>query len=154
MKRTSVETEIDSFLAKYSPAVAAELRSVREKLRALFPQGYELVYDNYNALVFGFSPSERPSDAVVSIAGYPKWVNLFFLKGADLKDPKHLLQGTGTTVRSIRFVSTSFEQPEVLALIERAAKPFRSAFKAAPPLCTIIKSVSKKQRPRRPVIKT
>jgi len=38
-----------------------------------------MVYDNYNALVIAFSPNERPSDAIFSIALYPHWVNLFFL---------------------------------------------------------------------------
>ncbi len=79
MKQATVKAELDSFVSKYTPEIAAQLRRVRAKLRALFPRGYELVYDNYNALVFGFSPTERASDALVSVAGYPKWVTLFFL---------------------------------------------------------------------------
>src|SRR5215471_9200210 len=102
MTRPSIEAQISAFLAKYSPEVGAELRAARTHLRALFPRGHELVYDNYNALVFAFSPTERTSQAFLSVAGYPRWVNLFFLRGVDLKDPKRLLQGSGSQVRSIR----------------------------------------------------
>ena len=147
----SPEADIASFLAKYTPEIAEQLRATRAKLRAMFPRGYELVYDNYNALVFGISPSEQTSDAVMSIAGYPKWVSLFFLDGAGLSDPKGLLQGSGSHVRSIRLASADdLESPDVQALIAEAVRPHAAAFEAAPPLTTIVKSVSKKQRPRRP----
>ena len=57
------------------------------------PGAIELVGDRYTGLVIGFSPTERPADATLSIVLYPRWVNLFFLKGASLSDPKHLLEG-------------------------------------------------------------
>ncbi len=37
-------------------------------LRRRFPTAHELVYDNYNFFVIGYSPTERPSDSIVSIA--------------------------------------------------------------------------------------
>ncbi len=49
---------IDGFLHRFSPEVEASLRDSREQLRARFLRGYELVFDNDNALVFGFSPTE------------------------------------------------------------------------------------------------
>src|SRR5262245_60176359 len=149
--RRSTETQIKSFLAKYSPEVRAQLQRARAHLRKMFPKGHELVYDNYNALVFGFSSTERTSDAFLSVAGYPRWVNLFFLRGVDLKDPKRLLQGAGTQVRSIRLQSTEqLLEPAVQALIAQAIKPHRKALEGAAPLQTVIKSVSVKQRTRRP----
>jgi len=119
-------------------------------MHALFPRGHELVYDNYNALVFGFSPTERTSDALLSVAGYPRWVTLFFLRGAALDDPHKLLQGAGSQVRSIRLAAVEcLDRPEVLSLIEQAVQPHAAAFGAAPALSTVVKSVSLKQRPRR-----
>jgi hypothetical protein len=84
MDAASIESRIDSFLGKYTPEIEAQLRDARTRLRALFPRGFELVFDNYNALVFGFSPSERSREAFLSIAGYPKWTTLVFLHGVDL----------------------------------------------------------------------
>lgn len=151
MKPRSAESQIKTFLAKYSPDVRKQLQSGRAHIRALFPRGYELVYDNYNALVFGFSSTERSSEAFLSIAGYPRWVNLFFLNGVDLKDPKRLLQGAGVQVRSIRLESAEqLRQPDVQALIAQAIKPHRKALAAASSLQTLVKSVSAKQRSRRP----
>jgi len=151
MKPAAAASEIESFLTKYSTQVAQQLRFARAKLRALLPNGYELVYDNYNALVFGYAPTERASEAVISIAGYPRWVTLFFLNGASLRDPHGLLQGSGTRVRSIRLAAPEdLDRVEVRQLIERALAPCQSKLAAAPPLRTILKSVSRKQRARQP----
>ena len=148
MSVIAVESQISTFLRKYTPAVEAQLREARTRLRAMFPRGFELVYDNYNALVFGISPTERTSDAFISVAGYPRWVTLFFLHGADLRDTHGLLEGQGKQVRSVRLTEPKdINTPEIEALIAQAVLP---AFLAAPSLSTIVKSVSAKQRPRRP----
>ena len=46
-----------------------------------------------NALAIGFGPTERASEAIFSIAVFPRWVSLFFLQGAGLPDPDGILQG-------------------------------------------------------------
>ena len=151
MKAKSAEAQIKTFLAKYSPGIAAELRAARKHLQALFPRGYELVYDNYNALVFGFSASDRSTDAFLSIAGYPRWITLFFLPGVGLEDPQRLLEGSGSKVRSIRLESArQLREPAVKRLIAQAISPHRHALKQAGALTTTVKSISAKQRPRRP----
>src|ERR1043165_1626171 len=137
MSIIAVESQISVFLRKYTPAVEAQLREARTRLRAMFPRGFELVYDNYNALVFGISPTERTSDAFISVAGYPKWVTLFFLHGADLRDTHGLLVGEGKQVRGIRLKNpSSINTPEVEALIAQAVLRYEAALRAAPPLTT------------------
>ena len=84
------------------PAVARVAQEARAILRRQLPAAFELVYDNYNALAIGFSPTEKTPDAIVSVTLYPRWVSLFFLYGATLPDPLRLLQGSGKQVRSIR----------------------------------------------------
>ena len=73
------EIQLDAFLDKYTPAVATLARACLAKMRARLPGAVQLVYDNYNALAIGFGPSERASEAIFSIALYPRWVTLFFL---------------------------------------------------------------------------
>jgi hypothetical protein len=120
-------------------------------MRALVPRGYELVYDNYNGLVIGYSPSERASDAIVSIAAYPRWVTLFFLNGVSLRDSLSLLEGKGSRVRSVRLQSPSdLDRPEIKQLIEQALGPCRADLAECPRIKTIVKSISTKQCPRRP----
>src|ERR1700675_5002328 len=91
--------QLCSFLAKFEPRVAASARAALSRLRKRLPGAIEIVYDNYNALAIGFGPSDRASEAIFSIAVFPRWVSLFFLQGAKLPDPDGLLQGTGTKVR-------------------------------------------------------
>jgi hypothetical protein len=144
--------QIAGFLAKYTPATAAAARKARAAMRKRIPGGIEFVYDNYNALVFGYGPTERPSDAVLSLAIMPSWVTLCFLKGAKMADPNKVLKGTGSTVRNVRLVPpTLLANPEIqrfIATAIAAASPGFSEGRAAPR--TVIKSVSSKQRPRRP----
>jgi hypothetical protein len=142
---------LDKFLAKYEPAIATLGRQALAAMRKLLPGATELVYDNYNALAIGFAPTERASDAVMSIALYPRWVTLFFLRGRLLTDPAQRLKGSGSRVRHIvleKGVATLAE-PAVVDLIREAVA------QADPPLPqagrgkVIIKSISAKQRPRR-----
>jgi len=148
----SARTQLDGFIAKYSPDVAAVARAALVRMRRLLPGAVEVVYDNYNALAVGFGPSERASEAVVSIAVYPRWVSLFFLQnGPQLPDPDGLLKGAGTKVRHIVLESAKdLDKPAVRALIRealsRALKPIDSARRGR----VVVRSVSAKQRARRP----
>jgi hypothetical protein len=153
MSESPLEVRIATFIGKYTPEVATQVRAARARLHALFPRGYEMVYDNYNGLVFGFGPTERASDAVLSIAAYPRWVTLFFLDGVRLYDPRQRLKGSGNRVRSIVLASPDdLDSPSTRELIDQAVRPVATAFENAPPLSTVIKSVSAKQRPRKPGI--
>lgn len=145
------ESRLATFFDRYDPAMAAAGRACRQRLHARFPRSHELVYDNYNALAIGYAPTERASDVVVSFALYPRWVTLFFMKGAALPDPERLLGGSGRTVRSIRLRGAEdLDRPAILALIAAAREAARLPFDAAPPVAPVIKSVSAVQRPRRP----
>jgi hypothetical protein len=143
---------IASFLDKYTPEVASAAKKSRTKMQKWVPGGFEFVYDNYNALVFGYGPTERPSEAVLSLAVMPQWVTLCFLKGAKFPDPKKLLRGAGNIVRNIRLQSPEhLDEPAVKDFITLAIAAATPPF---PPgggkQQTVIRSISAKQRPRRP----
>jgi hypothetical protein len=115
------------------------------------PTAIELVYDNYNALAIGFGPSERTSEAIVSIAVYARGVNLYFLYGAHLSDPDRLLEGNGNRGRFIRLPTAArLQDPGVKALLNRAIADSDPPLPRTGRTRTIVKSVSAKQRPRRP----
>ncbi|HEY1423252.1 MAG TPA: hypothetical protein VGF20_07360 [Candidatus Acidoferrum sp.] len=61
----TAQQQFEKFLGKYDPAIAAETKKTLAKLRELVPNAIEMVYDNYNALVVGFCPGMRPSEAIV-----------------------------------------------------------------------------------------
>src|SRR6185295_18604762 len=125
----SPASQLREFISRFSPPIAKLTRVILRKMRERYPGATELVYDNYNALVVGFGPSERASEAIFSIAVYPRWINLFFLEGVGLPDPEGLLRGSGTIVRHITLEDeTVLDQPAVKALmaqaVKRADKPF------------------------------
>src|SRR5215831_12429855 len=106
--------QLTACLSKYTPEVRRVARSALAKMRKRVPGGVEFVYDNYNALVIGFGPTEQPSDAILSLALYPRYVTLFFLFGAELIDRDNLLRGSGARVRSIRLErAATLDEPAV-----------------------------------------
>jgi hypothetical protein len=152
MPKKTPTRELAGFLAKYDPAVASIARAALARLRKRLPGATEIVYDNYNALAVGFGPGERTSEAIFSIAVYPRWVSLFFLQGSRLKDPAKLLKGSGVRVRHIVLgeasdIGSAKIDALIAAALAVAVKPIDPNAKRQ----LIIKSVSAKQRPRRPV---
>lgn len=144
------ETQLRAFIAKFDPKDRRLIREVRSAVRKRFAGAHELVYDNYNFLVIGYSPTERPSDAIVSIAARANGVGLCFLHGAGLPDPDGLLLGSGSQTRFIRLESgRDLSNPAVerliRAAIERSPEPLRRTGHRK----LIIRSISKKQLPRR-----
>ena len=151
MKPASSEAQLARFLARYEPAVARVALAARRKLQGRLPGALELVYDNYNALVIGFGPSERASEAIVSLALYPRYVTLFFLQGAKLPDPEKRLAGRGTTVRQVRLASArTLDEPAVQRLLDEARERAKVPLDPEQTRRVVIRSISAKQRPRRP----
>src|SRR5215469_740248 len=113
--------QLDAFLDRFTPGMAAEARAALKKLRARLPGAVEMVYDNYYALVIGFCPVEKASEAILSIAVYPRWMNLNFFPGDRLSDPQKLLRGSGKLNRYLRLDGAeTLDRPEVKALIKAA----------------------------------
>lgn len=147
----TVEKQLDEFLAKYLPDIEEFAREARANMQKRLPGALELVYDNYNALVIGYGPTEKASDAILSIALYPKWVSLFFLQGAGLPDPMNLLKGSGSVAKHIVLASPGdLNKPAIKDLISNALESARIPLDNANQSRLIIKSISAKQRPRRP----
>jgi len=151
MNNITPEEQLAGFIAKYAPEIGVLAQAALAKMRARLPGAIELVYDNYNALAIGFSQTERTSDVIFSIALFPRWVSLFFFRGADLPDPQKLLKGSGKVARHIVLESAEdLDRPAIRALMKRALERAVKPIDGAAPGRIVIKSISAKQRPRRP----
>lgn len=149
-KSVDPEKQLESFIDKFDPAHQKLIRAVRRALRKRFPTAYELVYDNYNFFVIGYGPTERPSEAILSVAAGANGVGLCFLHGAKLPDPKKILIGSGNQTRFIRLPTADvLARPEIEALIAAAVARSKAPFRSSGRRELIIRSISKKQRPRR-----
>lgn len=147
----SSRQQLDSFLAKFTPEMAKLARRALVKMRKRLPNAIEMVYDNYNALVIGFAPNERPSDAIFSIVVFPRKIALCFLQGAKLPDPHERLRGSGNVVRNVTLVDLSvFEDPQIGALMDEALRRAKVRMDPKQKRKLIVRSISAKQRPRRP----
>jgi hypothetical protein len=144
------EKQLGEFIGKFEPTQQRLINAVRKELRRRFPSAHELVYDNYNFFVIGYSPTERPSDSIVSMAAAANGIGLCFIRGASLPDPKKVLLGSGKQTRFIRLESAGvLKRPEVEVLLASAASKAEVPLEAKGRGKLIIKSVSAKQRPRR-----
>ena len=146
----AVAQQVDGFIEKFEPAMTQRIRAVRATLRKRFPTGIELVYDNYNFFVIGYSTTERPSDCIVSLAANSKGVGLSFYYGADLPDPHGILEGSGSQNRFVRLVegAATLKDPRVEELIRAAVDNAETPLPKAKGY-TVVRSISAKQRPRR-----
>jgi len=146
----NAEEQLRAFIGKFAQNDQQLIRAVRRAVRRWFPTANELVWDNYNFFVIGYSPTERPSDSIVSIAARANGVGLCFIHGAGLPDPKKLLLGSGNQTRFIRLESAAvLARPEVHALVAAAIARAKPPLRATGRGNVVIRSVSAKQRPRR-----
>lgn len=90
----------------------------------------------------------------MSLAVSPKGVALSFYYGASLPDPQGILLGAGNQNRYVRLASAAtLATPAVEALLRAAIAQFKTPWPATRPGYMFIKSVSARQRPRRPTQK-
>jgi hypothetical protein len=153
--QANAKAQLDAFIAKYDPDVAAFARRALAKMRKLVPGAIEMIYDNYNWLVIGFSPTERPSEAIFSLVLPPGRVTLCFLQGAGLPDPAKRLKGSGNVVRNVRLYNAGepdahvLDDHEVLALINVALNRAKVPMPAGARRKLVIRAVAERQKPRR-----
>ena len=144
------EAQLAGFIAKFDPKDQALIRAVRKTMRKRLPTANELIWDNYNFFVIGYSPTERPSDAPLSIAARAGGLGLCFIHGAKLSDPDKILQGSGKQTRFVRLESArTLARPEIEALIAAALANAKAPMPTTGRGRLIIRSIAAKQRPRR-----
>lgn len=121
---TAAEAQLESYFARYEPAKAKLGKALRAKMRARLPGLHEIVYvyENQNALVISYSPTENGYEGVSSIALYPSEAKLFFSQGAKLSaaDPKKLLKGSSGVRHIVMHAVADFDRPEIEALFVAA----------------------------------
>jgi hypothetical protein len=147
-RQPSPNARFSALLTRFPPEIVALVKRCLPKLRRAFPGSYQLVYNYSNSLVVAFGMSDRGYEAIVAIAIFPRWVRLYFDKS--LPDPKGLLEGSGGKVRSVTLKAVSdLDHGDIQALIKAAIKHSGVTFPRTRSTRMVIKSASKKRRPRR-----
>ena len=146
----NAEDQLAGCIDKFTPEMSKAIRAVRADLRKRLPTANELVYDNYNFFVIGYSSTLRPSDCFTQLVADAHGVRLAFYYGSTLPDPAGILLGSGSQNRFIRLASArDLDKPEVEALIRAAVAQGKAPLPTTGRGTLVIRSVSAKQRPRR-----
>jgi hypothetical protein len=143
------------FLYEFSPEVREKVLWLRELVWDLYPQANELIYDNYNALAFGWSPTEKLGQTFCSIAVYRinEGIHFGFYWGADIADPQKLLLGNGNQYRYVPVNNLDdFPWDYISGLVEQAWENSLAKVKSPKDIVkgkTIIKMTSPKKREKK-----
>ena len=147
-RQPTPSAQFAALLSRFPPEIVALVKRCLPKLRRAIPCSHELVYDYSNSLVVGFGMSEHGYEAIVAIAIFPRWVRLYLDKS--LPDPKGLLEGSGAKVRSVTLKTASdLDHGDIQALLKAAVKHSGVTFPRTRSTRMIIKSESKKRKPRK-----
>lgn len=140
------------FLKPFPSDVQERALWLREFVWDLYPNCNELIYDNYNALAFGWSPTNRLGHTFCSIAAGRSSNNVHFgfYWGSQIADPKNLLLGEGNQYRYILVKSRAdFPKAYIKKLLKDAYANSLAKVKDKKQLmqgATITKSISATKR--------
>ena len=143
---------LKKFLKPFSPEAVERALWLRELIWKTFPDANELIYDNYNAVAFGWSPTEKVGQTFVSIAVGRSTNNVHcgFYWGSKISDPKKILIGEGNQYRYLILEDTkTFPVKYVKELMNSALDYSLSLVKNEKDLkqgLTIVKSISPVKR--------
>jgi len=152
MGKETIE-DLVQFLLPYPTHVQDTAFALRGFIWDLYPEANELIYDNYNALAFGLSLTDKAGDVFCSMAVFANYVNFGFNRGSEIADPNKILTGSGSLYRYITVRNIlDFPEAEIKLLLHDAyenalnrLKPGKYILKGQ----TIIKSISPvKKRPK------
>ncbi len=143
-------------LLKFLSPFPEEIREIamwlREFVWDLYPNTNELIYDNYNAVAFGWSPTEKVGHTFCSIAVGRSSHNVHFgfYWGSEISDPDKILLGQGNQYRYILVKSKGeFPKAYIKKLVKEAHANSLTKVKDTKQIIhgmTITKSVSDKKR--------
>jgi hypothetical protein len=146
------KSDLLAFLKPFPPEVQDTALWLRDFVWLLYPKTNELIYDNYNALAFGWSPTDRVGHTFCNIAvGRTSYnVHFGFYWGTQIADPEKKLIGEGNQYRYILVKNKNdFPKAYMKNLLQAAFVNSLAKVKDPKQLMegmTILKSVSSSKR--------
>ena len=143
------------FIKPFGDEITGLVMWLREFVWDIYPQTNELIYDNYNAVAFGWSPTDKVGHTFCSIAigRTSKKVHFGFYWGAELSDPDKILLGQGNQYRYILVTEKNkFPETYIKKLLKEAYANSLAKVKDPKQILngqTITKSVSEKKREKK-----
>lgn len=144
--------DLVKFLKPFDKEINELVLWLQEFVWDLYPKTNELIYDNYNAVAFGWSPTAKVGHTFCSIAigRTSKNVHFGFYWGSQIADPKMLLMGNRKQYRYILVKNKNdFPKAYIKKLMNEAFVNSLAKVKDKKEIiegATITKSISDKKR--------
>jgi hypothetical protein len=148
-------SDLMKFLRPFPQEVQETALWLRDFVWKLYPKTNELIYDNYNALAFGWSPTDRVSHTFCSIAVGRTSLNIHFgfYWGSQIADPEKKLIGNGNQYRYVLVKDKKqFPKAYIMKLLKDAYANSLAKVKDPKQILeakTIVKSVSSAKRKKK-----
>jgi hypothetical protein len=146
------KTDLLKFLKPFPDEIKETVLWLRDFVWDLYPQTNELIYDNYNAVAFGWSITDKQGHTFCSIAIGRSSHNIHFgfYWGSEISDPEKILLGKGNQYRYILVKKKEdFPKAYIKKLLKEAYANSLAKVKDPKQImhgATITKSVSEKKR--------
>src|SRR3954468_23747548 len=147
--------DLIKFLKPFGKEINELVLWLREFVWDLYPTSNELIYDNYNALAFGWSPTDRVGHTFCSIAigRTSKNIHFGFYWGSEIADPENYLKGKENQYQYIIVTDmNNFPKSYMKKLVHEAYANSLSKVKDQKQImhgATIVKSISEKKREKK-----
>ncbi|MEO6228755.1 MAG: hypothetical protein ABJB11_13610 [Ferruginibacter sp.] len=144
--------DLMKFMEPFENETKAIVLWLREFIWDLYPSANELIYDNYNAVAIGWSPTDRVGHIFCNLAigRTSKNIHFGFYWGSQINDTKKILIGNGHQYRYLLVKDTkSFPTTYIKKLMKEAYKISQEKIKDKSQImegATITKSISAKKR--------
>src|SRR6185436_5902757 len=115
--------DLRKFLSPFPQAIRERALWLRDFVWDSYPKSNELIYDNYNAVAVGWSPTDKVGHTFCSIAvgRTSKNIHFGFYWGSEISDPEKKLIGEGNQYRYILVKDKkSFPKAYIKTLVKEA----------------------------------
>ncbi|CAN5822133.1 hypothetical protein BH11BAC3_BH11BAC3_36120 [soil metagenome] len=150
--RKEQTTDLVKFMEPFDNDTRGIVFWLRDFIWDLYPSANELIYDNYNAVAIGWSPTDRVGHIFCNLAigRTSKNIHFGFYWGSQVNDTKKILIGKGNQYRYLLVKDTSsFPKTYIKKLMKEAYQISLQKVKDKSQFMegeTITKSISAKKR--------
>ncbi len=110
---------VDDFLAHYPEQVRDTAQAARSLLESVLPEATESVDKSAKLIGYGYGPGYK--GLVCTLIMSQNGVKLGIVRGAELRDPRHLLTGAGKVHRHVQLRGiTDLKRPGLRQLLKDA----------------------------------
>lgn len=124
----TVSDDLERMLGQYDAGIRELALQARDIIAKAIPKAEQKVYPGWRNM--GFSLDGSMASQFCSVGPQKKHVNIYFMRGAELDDPKALLEGAGKKMRHVKIKDAKdLKNAALKTLIKDAAKLAQAASK-------------------------